>query len=282
MLHITNGDSAAELIRQARPGEEVLPWRDVLHEGPLPAGLGLEEFSEARARFLAGCGWGEYSEIRRSFADRDSAVLAAENLTLWFEHDLYDQLQLIQILDTLVDRPAVVELISIDRFPGVAPFHGLGQLRPEQIAILWPARQRVTGEQFRIGREAWDAVCSGSTREMVTRDLTALPFLRAALIRYLEDEPDWMRVAGQDTTGKGAGAAWLGRTERQILKAVAAGAGTPVEVFLANQEMEEAPFMGDSSLFRRLERMQGGADPLLTRAPIRLTEAGERALAVYA
>jgi hypothetical protein len=34
-LIITNGDAAGELLRRATPGTEVLPWRDVLHEGPV-------------------------------------------------------------------------------------------------------------------------------------------------------------------------------------------------------------------------------------------------------
>ncbi len=36
MLHLTNGDSAADLIREAGIGGKVLPWRDVLHMGPVP------------------------------------------------------------------------------------------------------------------------------------------------------------------------------------------------------------------------------------------------------
>lgn len=38
---------------------EVLPWRDVLHEGPVPAGLSDAELGAARARFLADRVWEE-------------------------------------------------------------------------------------------------------------------------------------------------------------------------------------------------------------------------------
>lgn len=54
-LHITNGDVAATVIEKAAIGGEVLPWRDVLHEGPVPAGLSLEQMSEIRAQFIADC-----------------------------------------------------------------------------------------------------------------------------------------------------------------------------------------------------------------------------------
>jgi hypothetical protein len=56
MLLVTNGDSVAECIERAGLAGEVLPWRDVLHEGPVPAGLSDAELGEIRARFLADRG----------------------------------------------------------------------------------------------------------------------------------------------------------------------------------------------------------------------------------
>src|SRR6185503_56200 len=53
LLHVTNGDVVAERLRAAGFAD-VLPWREVLHEGPVPAGSDLHE---TRARFLASCGW---------------------------------------------------------------------------------------------------------------------------------------------------------------------------------------------------------------------------------
>jgi len=34
LLHITNGESAGNTLRQTALGGAVLPWQDVLHEGP--------------------------------------------------------------------------------------------------------------------------------------------------------------------------------------------------------------------------------------------------------
>src|SRR5262249_57052480 len=38
LLHVTNGESAGNTLRQTGLGGAVLPWQDVLHEGPVPAG----------------------------------------------------------------------------------------------------------------------------------------------------------------------------------------------------------------------------------------------------
>ena len=36
-LIVTNGDSAAERLREAGIKGHIIPWRDMLHDGPVPA-----------------------------------------------------------------------------------------------------------------------------------------------------------------------------------------------------------------------------------------------------
>ena len=43
-LIITNGDSAGDLLAAAGKDGTIVPWRDVLHEGPIVGG-GLEDVS---------------------------------------------------------------------------------------------------------------------------------------------------------------------------------------------------------------------------------------------
>ncbi len=103
-LHITNGDSAAGGIRAVDGTGDILPWRDILHDGPVPSGLSLAELSRVRAKFLSSEGFGVSAQIQREFAERDDTIRRFsdfEEVVLWFEWDLYDQLQLIQVLDFL-------------------------------------------------------------------------------------------------------------------------------------------------------------------------------------
>ncbi len=269
MLHLTNGDSAAGSIRRTGVPGSVIAWRDILHEGPVPAGLTLEGLSDKRARFLAEWGEGSFPEISASLGARDSALRSARRVVLWFEHDLYDQLQLLQILATLAaQRGTTAELIAIDAFPGVEPFYGLGQLTTPQLASLWPQRRPVTLPQLALASRAWKAFGAtdpNAVRHLLDTDLTALPLLRPALERLREEHPAL-------PTG-------LSRTERQILAAVAAGNQRFADVFRTTQAMEAAPFMGDSTLQKRIEGLIDARTPLLTREPYTLTSAGQRVLA---
>jgi hypothetical protein len=256
MLHITNGDSAVFQI-EAAGFAPVLPWRDVLHEGPVPAGLLLEQMSDQRAGFIATWSGEPYDEVRRSFAERDRSLMEAQRLALWFEHDLYDQLQLIQILSA---APAVeIELICTDEY--------LGPASPQRISELWELRQPVDDAQRDLAKRAWEAFTApdrGPLDRLLKEDLSALPFLAPALVRHLQEFP-------ADLDG-------LGRNERQILRAIEGGARTFHDLFKKTQTMEEAIYMGDSALELYVQRLISCRTPLITSEPYSLTEAGRRVL----
>ena len=74
MLHITNGDSAGQTIQQTALPGDVLAWRDILHEGPVPAALPLVELSRVRARYIADRGWSTYQAVSADFARRDETL----------------------------------------------------------------------------------------------------------------------------------------------------------------------------------------------------------------
>src|SRR5262249_44449492 len=57
LLHVTNGESAGNTLRQTALGGAVLSWQDVLHEGPVPA-VPRSQLLPLRAGFLAGAGRG--------------------------------------------------------------------------------------------------------------------------------------------------------------------------------------------------------------------------------
>ena len=98
----------------------MLPWRDVLHDGPVPAGLGPPELARVRARHLAANGWVSEKEAVAMLDARDARLAAhgAEaEIVLWFEEDLFDDLQLAQIADRLAGRPGPVTLVRLPHGP---------------------------------------------------------------------------------------------------------------------------------------------------------------------
>lgn len=249
LLHITNGSLAADRIRRSGVPGQVTMSADVLYEGPAPAGLPPERWRKVRARYLAECGYAGYEECLRDLIEWDRAAgehSAYEEVVLWFEHDLFDQLQLIRLLDGFAGDDhglTRLSLICIGAFPGIEPFHGLGQLTPEQMASLLDTRRPVAREQLVLARHAWRVFCSPEPIGLevaLRRDTSALPFLAGALQRHLEEFP---------STRNG-----LSRTEHRALAALeAAGGSASFEaLFHTVAEAEERPFLGDSSFLHRL------------------------------
>ena len=144
VLHVTNGESAANTLRRTALGGAVLPWQDVLHAGPVPA-VPRPELRRRRAAFLSECGWGSRQAILASLAGRDHQLERAfaerVPVVLWFEHDLYDQLQLVDVLALAGAAGAAPEAIVVDSFPGKPGFRGLGELTAEELETLWPVRR---------------------------------------------------------------------------------------------------------------------------------------------
>jgi hypothetical protein len=274
-LHVTNGDSAAGTLRATALGGDVLAWQDVLHEGPL-ADVADDDLRLLRARFLASHGWGEAESIAAGLRERDetldAAVREGRPVVLWFEHDLYDQLQLLQVLARLPDvLRGPVELVQSETY--------LGSLDVADLERLWPTRVPVDGATVVVARAAWTAVLDGRVEDALRLDTRRLPWLAPALRRLLEErEP-------------------LPRTRRQLLRALESGPRRPPEAFLASQEQEEAIFLGDEWCFVHLHELvaaglvapaDGRELPLppprgdyddFASVPLELTEAGRRAVA---
>jgi Domain of unknown function (DUF1835) len=259
MLHITNGDSAAGSLRVSGLPGVVLAWRDILHDGPVPAGLTLDELRPVRARYIAEQRWGAYDAVLADFTQRDATLKdanAEDQIVLWFEHDLYDQLQLLQLLDWFAEHPlqGKLSLLCIGAHPDFADFSGLGQLTPAQLAALFPQRHAVTEAELALGRAAWTAFRAPdptAIERLLDSDTSALLYLRAALERHLEEYPD--------------AHSGLARSEQNILRAIADGEERPHYIYRASQVPEEAVYLGDWPVWARLTMLAEGPTPLVAQ-----------------
>ena len=254
ILHITNGDSAADLMTDAGIEGVILPWRDILHEGPVPATINLSALSEVRAGFIFNSGWGSFNEILDSFRRRDQILQNFKEhtqLTLWFEHDLYDQLQILQILDYLAtqDRSGTdINMICIaDNY--------LGRLSTDEINSLYGTEQTVTDNQYRLAQKAWRAYRSPTPdawQQLLHEDTSALPHLHDTVLRSLEEYPD-------NRTG-------LTKTQQHMLQLIQSGIHHAGRLFGASQQFEQHIFMGDTTFWHYLQQMID-AEPALVELP---------------
>lgn len=264
-LHITNGDSTVELLKEGRVQGDCLPWRDILHMGPVPACSSLAELSAIRAKYIASTGWGEETAILQSFQQRDAmlaSVMDYEQVILWFEHDLYDQLQILQLLDYLGEHASSHPNLTLIN-PGVH----LGYHTPTQAVALLETRRPINPQQFELASHAWQSFCQPNPQQwaaLLQQETSALPYLHNAVLRGCEEFPD--------------ARSGLNKTEQSILELVAQGHQQRGPLFRAYCAHETDQFHGDLSFFWLLDQLIHDSPSLISDSDkgLQLTPEGHK------
>lgn len=264
-LIVTNGDAAVDRLKAAHIVGHLLPWQDMLHDGPVPAGPVLDDVSDARADFLSSSLGLPLDSVRADFAHRDAQLdvhSAYGEVELWFEHDLYDQLQLIQLLHYFSHEPERMGLYLVQAH------HYLGVMDADALQALKHAREAVSALQIETAREAWDAFTAPTPTALASfagKPHEALPYLSPALRRLLAELP--------------APHSGLSLTEQRILEQLSEGPRKVAQVFAAVHSMDEAQFLADLPFFLRLDGLAFAHEPLITGLPFQTNECGALAFA---
>ena len=281
-LHVRCGDDIIGSLKAAGIPGRMLKWCDPLSVGPTPGGLSQEEWYQVRGKFLSDSFQMSLEDAIADLRRQDSGLEDLEQhdvVLLWFEHDLFDQIILVWLLQHFAQiemKGTELRLICVDEFPGVENFIGLGQLEPQELVALYGTSEKVTDAQLSLAKDVWAGWCSldpSGLEKLLSSDTSALPFVRNAVRRHLQNFPS-------TTNG-------LSLTEQLALEAIAEGAIKAGNIFLSVQSNEENPWMGDSMLFAALERLRQGTVPLVEssrdeiidlKVEVKLTAAGHRVL----
>jgi hypothetical protein len=256
-LHILNGDCTRVLLERTGLQGTFSVWADPLYDGPV-AGEDVPRaaWRTVRARWIASQGYGTEPEVLAtlerwdrglgSYADHDEVVI-------WCEHDLFDQLLLIHHLHWFhrADSNAShLRLICVGEYPGKPGFKGLGELSPPELSGLYPVREPITAAQLELGARAWRAFVAPDPtglQQVFAGDTRSLPFLAPALQRLLAEYP---------SVENG-----LSRSEQRILELLDSQGALDLRALVdAFQQGEQVFFPGDG-LIPHVRRLAGGSSP---------------------
>lgn len=297
-LHIVNGDSTADMLANIPElSGDVIVWRDVLHEGlVLPSAH--PEYSTTRATFIAqmlclvdikASYKQQFDQVKSDFDTRArlfKAIAQYQEIVLWFEHDLYDQLQLLEVLQQM-NSELITEsncyLVSINQHIETPFFHGFGNLTLAQLHQLYPNKTSITPEHRDYAQYFWSLITADNPSKIpfiLKNTLAIFPYLSAAIRRYCQEFP---------SVENG-----LTRTQQNLLSCIAQPAATlpyyrycltkynlddqqqslryqqtlsqpasTKRIFLQMQDLEVSPFMGDLGIEKELYLLSTLTRPLI-------------------
>ena len=260
-LHITSGDIAGNSLAKSRIPGEVFVWHDILYNGPRKPGWPDEITLNARANFLENSTGGGLTKryildtLKTQYAKLKTASKYSI-LLLWFDACLFDQSMLCHILTCMrFLENEKADLLCIDAFPGIDPYHGLGQLSPNQLASMYDNHNslKLKRNHFlfaeRVDR-AFALQDLSEFKKLAKLTDAPLPWVPTAVTRWMREYPD-------KETG-------LGRLEQLALEAIRSGCETSAEIFSFVSAKETPPqFWGDTTLWEKINALAEKEPPLV-------------------
>ena len=225
-LILTTDASGAGGLKGARRAEIVIPLEPRFVGGPLRPEVELAMFL-ARPEAADDWLWRVY---RKHFGKIDGNELGlidfcerSESIELWIDPEPNAQLTLIWLLGYLRRYEKVASRLTL-----VQADTGIGDNTPRQLARYKPNEIDVTNDHFEIANRAWQAYGAPTPQawfDLLNKDLSILPRLRACVAELLEELPH--RVTG------------LGATEMRMLELISEGDAGPVDVFPGHKKRNE-------------------------------------------
>lgn len=162
-LHLLNGDQLAQQLQGASYFQTHLVFREALIVGPVK-NQSLDAFWKIRSEFIVtsyGTTAEEYNQKTISEIERLQQLPTNTEVCLWFENDLFCQVNLWFLLSLLADMPKL-KLFRV--FPPVSPTEdrwvGFGSADLVSLGDCYQARIPLTISDLALGKALWQAYSS--------------------------------------------------------------------------------------------------------------------------
>lgn len=173
-LHITNGDSTTNVLRDLNFSGEIITWREMLCEGQTRTDVGSENFWKSRFNFFSS----RYKVTKKQFIDytvkeyrRLCNQKLQEEIVLWFEYDLFCQINMLAVISWLKEyrSGAHITLVCSGNEDDSGRLYGLGELAHDDIMRLYDKRITLTVDDIEYADYMWHLYCSNSPIQLQTQ-----------------------------------------------------------------------------------------------------------------
>ncbi len=195
ILHITNGSSLTEYLKELDISGDFLTWQEMLCEGPTVTHIDSDEFIAVRKSYLSK----EYEiDIDEYDFKQELSKLDGQNnykeIVLWFEYDLFCHINLIAVISLIqqkkIDLP--LYLVCSGRVKGESDFKGLAELNADQLLKHYSRKIPLSQSDIDLATTLWQLYC-GKSHNLIKPFIlktSSFPYLNSCLKAHLKRFPD--------------------------------------------------------------------------------------------
>lgn len=195
-LHIVNGDSLAEQMKELElPGELVI-WRELLSEGRTLQQIN-SEFFKVRKKFLKqtyGIPSEEYEDRFVSEIKRLKALKGYNNIVLWFEFDLFCHINMLAAISLITEKDGMIpiSLVCSKKLKGEKEFLPLSQLNAKDLKNHFENRIQLNKEDIEVANLIWELYCSENPMKLKPqiKVSTNFEYLSSCIRAHIERFPN--------------------------------------------------------------------------------------------
>lgn len=174
-LHILNGDSTLELFDRSNLKGETFVWREVLAEGPVHPVFNSDEFWNERRSFMTSFFNVEPVEYDRDvylpFKALTEKLYQFDEIILWFEYDLFCQINLMALISFMAEKREPAQTISMvcsGKIDDSGKLYGLGELSTQQLEEQLNKKLKLNTREFEFAKDVYQTYTSPNPDELFT------------------------------------------------------------------------------------------------------------------
>lgn len=194
-LHITNGYSLTNYLKELDYTGDMLTWQEMLCEGPTAERIDSDEFFDKRKRFFLDFYDIEINEreFREEIAILNDSGQHSE-IILWFEYDLFCHINLIAVISLIRQKnnKLPLYLVCSGRIKGEKELKGLAELTPRQLQRHYDNRIPLSEDDIELMASLWKTYC-GKDHNLFRQSIvqkSSFPYLSNCLKAHLRRFPE--------------------------------------------------------------------------------------------
>ena len=197
-LHIFNGDSSRLIFEKSGIKGAIVVWREMLCEGPLKKDVGSDEFWRGRYSYFED----EIGMKRLEYYDKSineivklEDVSNYKDIVLWFEFDLFCQVNLLAVCTYLLDnyvKKANYHLVCTGIVKGKEQLQSLSNFKPAEFNILFENKVLLSKSSLQFAKESWNLYVENNIEKLKSFDFnqnSKFQYLKLAIDQHLKMFP---------------------------------------------------------------------------------------------